>query len=301
MQDMRQAITSGEFHLRQALSEAQFAHYVDVGLALREAFRQPAQRQQFIDRLKPHRRLIIGHVPPGIQPHGLLPQQSPTRTLAQIADAELAQWLIEDGALIYGEFTQAELDAYFEALRPYLPARGRFVDLGSGLGKVVMTAALALPGMQCCGIELLGYRHRLAQERLQAMLAAGDAASAAALRARIALTQQDMFEADLRDADMVYIYSTCFASLMERLSDKLARELAPGALVSTATFPLQHPAFELVRRFELAWTPVYLQRRRRDAQGAAAAAPRLRYEPDSQAWENAVRAQFAAYDAGAHH
>jgi len=115
------------------------------------------------------------------------------------------------------------------------------------------------------------------------------------------LTGADMFEADLRDADMVYIYSTCFASLMERLSDKLARELAPGALVSTATFPLQHPAFELVRRFELAWTPVYLQRRRRDAQGAAAAAPRLRYEPDSQAWENAVRAQFAAYDAGAHH
>lgn len=304
---MRQAITNGELHLRPVLDDAQCARYVETGLALREAFRTPALRDTFIARLKPHRRLVIGAVPAGIQRHGMLPERAPARDLAGIPDADLVQWLADDARLIYGEFTQQELDNYFAALTPYLPQAGaqpgHFIDLGSGLGKVVMTAALALPGMRCTGVELLGYRHEMAQARLAAMLAAGaaeDAAAAASVAARVRLLRQDMFEADVGDATLVFLYSTCFAPLMDRLGDKLARELPPGALVTTTTFRLLHPALELVRQFAppgVAWTTVYLYRRR-DALDTLTPTPAsYLYEPDGAAWEAAVRAAFAAYDA----
>lgn len=301
---MRQAITNGEQHLRPVLAEAQFQRYVEVGLALRAAFHTPAQRDHFIARLKPHRRLVAGTLPAGIQRHGMLPPQPPRCSLAEIPDAELAQWLVDDGRLVYGEFSPQELDQYFAALAPWLPQQGQgaghFIDLGSGLGKVVLTAALALPGMRCSGVELLGYRHEMAQARLAAMLAAGDPQEAAAIAARVQLRQQDMFEADVRDATLVYLYSTCFAPLMARLADKLARELQPGALVTTTTVPLPHADFELLQRFDppsVAWTTVFLYRRR-GSRHAAPCAARALYEPDGAAWEAAVRAAFAAHDAG---
>ena len=303
MQAMRQAITDGGQHVRPPLDEAQFARYVEVGLALREAFRTPALRGTFLARLKPHRRLVCGVVPAGIQRHGMLPARAPSRCLDEVADDELAQWLVDDGRLIYGEFTQQELDNYFAALQPYLPAQGHFIDLGSGLGKVVLSAALALPGMRCMGVELLGFRHEMAQARLAAVLAAGmaeDAAAAGEVAGRVRLLRQDMFEADVSDATLVFIYSTCFAPLMERLAGKLARELPPGALVTTTTVPLRHAAFELLQQFAapgVAWTTVFLYRRR-DGQDALPPVPACAlYEQEGAAWEDAVRAAFAAYDA----
>jgi len=302
MQAMRQAITDGEQHLRPMLEGRQFEHYIDIGLALRQAFRHPALRDDFIARIKPHRRLVIGQVPPGIQRHGMLPDRAPARALADIADPELAQWLVNDGLLIYGEFTQAELDRYFAALVPLLPEQGHFIDLGSGLGKVVMHAALALPGMRCSGVELLGYRHQMAQERLAAMLAAGaavDAGTSAATAARIRFLQQDMFEADVSDASLVFMHSTCFAPLMDKLAEKLARELPPGALATTTTVPLLHPAFELVQKFDastVAWTTMFVYRRRSDSSWLAGSPACCLYEQDEAAWEGGVRMQFAAYD-----
>lgn len=302
MQAMRQAITNGEQHVRPVLDEAQFARYVETGLAVRDAFRTPSLRDTFIARVKPHRRLINGTLPAGIQRHGMLPSRASRCRLADIPDAELEQWLVDDGRLIYGEYTQQELDNYFAALAPLLPPQGHFIDLGSGLGKVVMHAALSLPGMRCTGIELLGYRHAMAQARLETMLAAGameDRAAAEAIAARVSLRQQDMFEADVSDASLVYLYSTCFVPLLERLGEKLARELPQDALVTTTTVPLLHPAFELVRQFaapSIAWTTVYLYRRRGALEHLPPAPAGHVYEPDGFAWEAAVRAAFAAYD-----
>ncbi|WP_426341234.1 histone methylation protein DOT1-like protein [Pseudoduganella sp. S-14] len=303
MLSMRRAITSGAQHVRPVIDDAVLARYVEIGLAVREAFRKKELRETLIARLKPHRRLIAGCVPAGIQQHGMLPERAPSRELAEVSDADLAQWLADDGRLIYGEFTQQELDNYFEAVAPWLPLRGHFIDLGSGLGKVVLSAALALPGMRCTGVELLGYRNDMAQVRLAQMLAAGvaeDPAAAARVAARVRLLHQDMFEADVSDASMVYIYSTCFAPMMDRLAGKLARELPEGALVTTVTFPMPHPAFELVKQFappSVAWTTVFLYRRRSALEAATPAAANFLYEQDSAAWEYAVRAAFAAYDA----
>ena len=85
--------------------------------------------------------------------------------LKEISEEDLRQWIIDDGSLVYGELSSDELEAYFEAVNELGGDRSSFVDLGSGLGKVVMTAAVSTSFDSYTGVELVPYRHRLAQEQ----------------------------------------------------------------------------------------------------------------------------------------
>ncbi|KQW87851.1 histone methylation protein DOT1-like protein [Massilia sp. Root418] len=327
------SVEGGELHvrpLRALLDSGRFARFTEIGLALRRAFRDPSRRGYFIARMKPHLRYVIGLLPASIQRHGMLPPEPAppapgTLELEQVSDAELRQWLVDDGSLIYGEFQRYELENYFDAIRRYVAPGGEMMDLGSGLGKVVMSAALALPFARCTGVELMGYRHGMAVERrarlldrAQGLLAAlspqgvdadaplalpfGHAATLRhllALDARIVLREQNMFEADVSRASLVFIYSTCFAPLMDALAAKLARELPQGCLVSCTTFPLAHPAFRLLHHFpsnSVAWTSVFVYQRMGPADGPAPQPVHL-YAPDPDEWEAGVRAEWERQDA----
>ncbi|KQV79384.1 histone methylation protein DOT1-like protein [Massilia sp. Root351] len=328
------SVEGGELHvrpLRALLDSGRFARFAEIGLALRRAFRDPARRDYFLSRLRPHLRYVIGLLPASIQRHGMLPPEPAVLPpdalqLEQVSDAELRQWLVDDGSLIYGEFQRYELENYFDAIAPYVAPGGEMMDLGSGLGKVVMSAALALPFARCTGVELLPYRHAMAMERRAQLLAraagllaglaqpappspdvplALPSGGAATLRhlleleARIALREQNMFEADVSRASLVFIYSTCFAPLMDALADKLARELPQGCLVSCTTFPLSHPAFRLLHHFpsnSVAWTSVFVYQRIGAADGPPPS-PAYLYAPDPDEWEASARAECAAYDA----
>lgn len=305
---MRASIEDGAVHQRAPLEASPgspWASFVEIGLALRDCLATADGREVLLARLLPHRALIIGPTPPGLN-SGLLPVLTPAqraalghRPLQAISDEALRQWLIDDGRLVYGEFTQSELEAYFAAVAPFVPPGAMLMDLGSGLGKVVLHGVLALPLARAVGVELLPYRHALAQAQRARMLAAGaahDPVQAQALDARITLQQQDMFEADVSGAGLVFIYSTCFAPFMGALGAKLARELPQGALVSTTTFSLQQPAFRLLQHFPagtLAWTSVYLYQRHGALEGEPPAAPAGLYEPEAQAWLAAARAELA--------
>ena len=305
---MQASIEDGAVHQRAPLDAgpaSPWAGFVEIGLALRDCLATADTREALLARLLPHRALIIGPAPPGLS-NGLLPALTPAqrnalghRPLQAIGDEALRQWLIDDGRLVYGEFTQAELQAYFAAVAPFVPPGATLIDLGSGLGKVVLQGALALPLAQAVGVELLPYRHALAEAHRARMLAAGaalDPAQAQSLGARIVLRQQDMFAADVSGAELVFIYSTCFAPFMEALGAKLARELPLGALVSTTTFSLQQPAFRLLQHFPagtLAWTSVYLYQRLGALEGTPPAAPVGLYEPEAQVWLAAARAELA--------
>ena len=332
LETLRRNIEDGEHHVRQHIEAelgSQFGRYVEIGLALREAFEQRALHETFIRRLKPWRRLIIGNLPAGVQRHGLLPRLSPQqradmghRRLDDIPDSELEQWLVDDGRLIYGEFKPQELHNYFTVIAPYVKPGSAMLDLGSGLGKVVLSAALALPFSTCTGVELLPYRHAMAQQRCAALLAAGDAALAAlpapplrdeplalpygaqadarhvlALRQRVRFINGDLFDADVSQAGLVFMYSTCFAPLMDRIGGKLARELPQGCLVSTTTFPLTHPGFREVAQFQsgtVAWTTVFLYQREGELAGLPPAPSSYIYEPPEDRWEKEVRELLAA-------
>ena len=337
------SVEGGELHvrpLRALLDSGRFARFAEIGMALRRAFRDPVRRDYFLSRLKPHLRYVIGLLPASIQRHGMLPPEPAilppdALQLEQVSDADLRQWLVDDGSLIYGEFQRYELENYFDAIAPYIAPGGQMMDLGSGLGKVVMSAALALPFARCTGVELLPYRHAMAMERRAQLLArAAELLAAAAqpqgappqapaallspdaplalptgrtatlrhlleLETRIELREQNMFEADVSRASLVFIYSTCFAPLMDALADKLARELPQGCLVSCTTFPLSHPAFRLLHHFpsnSVAWTSVFVYQRSGAADGPPPP-PAYLYAPDPDQWEASARAECAAYDA----
>ena len=302
---MQASIEDGALHQRPALDPqpgSPWARFVEVGLAVQDCAAAPQEREALLARLLPYRALIVGPLPPGLQ-SGMLPKLSPEqrrayghRALAQISDDELRQWLVDDAGLVYGEFTPQELQNYWQAVGPWVPPDAMMVDLGSGLGKVVLSAALELPLGQVHGVELLPYRHAMAQERRARMLATGaaiDSTQAAALGARIAFHQADFFKVDVRNAGLVFIYSTCIASLMDTLAAKLARELQQGALVTTTTFPLLHPAFRLLQHFPagtLAWTGVFLYQRDGELEGMPAPTASVLYQPEEEAWRSAARA-----------
>lgn len=328
-----QSIQGGEKHVRPPIvlaPDSPFLQFIEVGYALRACLEDRSRRDYLIERLRPHLSAIIGTLPASLLPHGMLPRTAPPpgfRPLEQISDAEVRAWLAEDGSLIYGEFQRYELDNYFEAIAPLIPPGGVMVDLGSGLGKVVMSAALAFPFQRCIGVELMGYRHAMAVERLRALLALAGQGLAALpspltpyaplqlpfggaargshlldLASRIAFIEADMFKVDVRGASLVFMYSTCFGPLMDALGDKLAREMREGALVSTTTYALKHPAFRLLHYFpagSVAWTSVMLYQRVGPLTTLAPATAQAAYEPDPVAWEERVRLDLAALDGAA--
>lgn len=321
-----QSVQGGESHARPTLEltpDSPFLTFLEIGYALRACLEKPTRHDYLLQRLRPHLSVMVGTLPASILPMGMLPKLAPLpgfRALEEIADDEIHHWLIQEGGLIYGEMQRFELENYFDAVQPYLAPGGIMVDLGSGLGKVVMTAALTLPFSRCIGVELMNYRHRLAQERLVRLLMLarqGLQALPAPLKpetplplpsgvvangrhllelgARIAFIENDMFKVDLRGASLVFIYSTCFGPLMDALSDKLARELPEGAVVSTTTYPIKHPAFKLLETHAagtLSWTSVMIYRRVGPPMTVPAAEARTLHQPDLAAWEARVRAEL---------
>lgn len=104
--------------------------------------------------------------------------------------------------------------------------RGDLVyDLGSGDGRIPITAA-KLYGVRAVGIDI--DPERIAEAKANA--------EAAGVADRVTFRQADLFETDLRKADVVTLY--LLQSLNERLRPKLLRELKPGARIVSHAFSM---------------------------------------------------------------
>lgn len=331
VQELRQSLLDrlegGQFHAREKIKQSgtlPYADFLSIGLALKQCFLNPQLHNALIERLRPHADAIIGILPPGIQSQGLLPTPEELTDpnvkplqLQDISDAQLRQWIIDDGSLVYGELTREELHHYFAEVCPHLQADGHFVDLGSGLGKVVMTAGLNYPFASCKGIEIVPYRHRMAFERfvkllqwaqesfnhLQTPTQAEDqlllpwtsklqVKHLLHLPKRVSFQLGDMFTCNVSQASLVFIYSTCFGAFIHQLTHKLANEAPEGCLVSTTTYAMSHPGLVLVKHFPaktMAWTDVYLYRR--VGAGPWPELPQVTsYSPNLDEWEAKARA-----------
>ena len=290
-------IQGGEFHPREKASDSNplpISHFTEIGQILRACAKRPAFTEELLDRLSPHRASIIGVVPPGLQAHGLISDSDKElddvelrERLGQITEARLQQWIIDDGSLVYGELKREELDAFFAEVSQLLEHSNEFIDLGSGLGKVVMTAAVSVAFESYLGVELLPYRHKLAAKRFDDFChcindcpaePAAEAISSysqdtpsqfdlehlAQLPSKVSFQPGDMFSCDVSRASLIFMYSTCFGSLMHKIANKLAHEAPEGCLVSTTTYAINHPGFELVKHFPaktMAWTDVRIYKR----------------------------------------
>ena len=338
-QAMLQSLEGGQFHVRERMAgsaQLPYEDFVQIGLALREYYLNSSRHDELIEVLKPHADVVIGTLPPGIQSHGLLPSpeeaaalQLAPKALTEFSEAQIRQWIVDDGSLVYGELSKEELERYFEALSPLLVPGAKFVDMGSGLGKVVMSAALHFPFEQCKGVEILPYRHRMASERFGNLLKVGQEGFASlmaqskplnpsasialpwgnelkalhllTLPSRISFEKADMFDCDVSQANLVFIYSTCFGAFMGKIAHKLACEMPDASLVSTTTYALKHPAFKLIKHFPaktMAWTDVFVYTKLPSSEGSEKwPAPEeiqaAGHTVDSQAWEIKAREMLA--------
>lgn len=99
-------------------------------------------------------------------------------------------------------------------------------DLGCGDGRVLVIAARDFGVRKAVGFEV---------DKLLAE-AARIHAREYGVEDRVVVVEKDFFEADLREATLVYLY--LFQSINERLKPKLERELRPGARVVALDFPV---------------------------------------------------------------
>jgi hypothetical protein len=119
-----------------------------------------------------------------------------------------------------------------------------FVDMGSGLGKMVLSAAMTRRFKECRGVEILPELHEKATAALGRLRdAVGEEAFAMLPPTR--LECGDMLAADVADADIVYCFATCFSpEIVGALEAKLAAEMKPGARLVLVSKQMETDAFE---------------------------------------------------------
>jgi SAM-dependent methyltransferase len=148
------------------------------------------------------------------------------------------------------------VDAILRMLREAPVGEGDvFVDLGSGLGRVVLLASL-LTGARARGVEIqpeLARRSRAAVERLR---------EAGALRAELEIVTADARDAELDDGTVFYLYTPftgpVLAAVLARLR-AVAERRAPARIVVCALgFDLERAAPWLVPRpTDAFWLTIY--------------------------------------------
>ncbi len=113
--------------------------------------------------------------------------------------------------------------------------RDTVYDLGSGDGRIVITAAKRF-GARGVGIDI--DPELIAQSRRNA--------DSAGVAGRVEFLEQDLFEADLRQATVVTLY--LFEELNVRLRPRLLTELRPGTRIVSHQFRIgSWPPAEIVR------------------------------------------------------
>ena len=160
------------------------------------------------------------------------------------------------GSPIYGELMPTATQHLLTLLD--LRPDDHFVDLGAGLGKVVLMAAMTTPARAVVGVELSTSRLGVAE---QALARARAQALPGVERARF--VEADMMTVDLDEATVVYTCSTAFSdAFMEGLRDRLATLPRLRKLATLQDFD-PHPALELteVHKLDASWkrkTKVYI-------------------------------------------
>tara|TARA_B110000977_G_scaffold103553_1_gene135130 strand:- start:6514 stop:7149 length:636 start_codon:yes stop_codon:yes gene_type:complete len=119
-----------------------------------------------------------------------------------------------------------------------------FVDMGSGLGKMVLSTAMTRRFKECRGVEIIPELHQKASDAVTRLRdAVGD--DAFRLLPPIKLECGDMLAADVFDADIIYCFATCFSpEIMDALEAKLGAEMKPGARLICVSKQMESNQFE---------------------------------------------------------
>lgn len=151
---------------------------------------------------------------------------------------------------LYNEFEKA--DELHNHRRILNKKQKVFYDLGSGLGKPTVLAALFIPHLQFAkGIELSSSRHTGAVSVLQQIKQKCD------LKEKVRLVNGDILSPQFHydNADIVWISSLCFSDeIANKLATKLNNELKEGTHVFTSKALNIKNKFTQMFDVEMTWT-----------------------------------------------
>jgi hypothetical protein len=161
-------------------------------------------------------------------------------------------------SLTYGEISSIHpLKKMFECISVhggFSKSGGKFYDLGSGIGRPVVAAAVLHNFDRCVGIEILSGLHKIAEK--VKMEYGSICPNSPTVLDFICGSILDANVVDWTDGDVVYANSTCFDdSMMSELST-LGSRLRVGAYFITLSTPLKESdGFVVINeeRFEMSW------------------------------------------------
>lgn len=165
----------------------------------------------------------------------------------------------------YGEIMPSATLQLIEALD--LQPHDTFVDLGSGVGKVVLAAALASKVGTAIGVELAPDRHTAATRVLEVAVDLGLVDSDV-----VKLRAEDILRTNLDEATVIYTCSTAFpTAFTHRIARRVADMGRPLTFVSLQELDeLPHFEPERVLRLDMSWSrkhKVHVYAVRRPARG----------------------------------
>ena len=120
----------------------------------------------------------------------------------------------------------------------HLKSSDRFLDLGSGTGRLPLQAAVTTSVGHAIGVELCPIRHQIACDAKRLYQSQLSPSSRAALDARLLLTQENLLTCDLSEASVVFLGATCFPStLVAQVANRLAHSEKLRYFLSTKSLP----------------------------------------------------------------
>lgn len=157
-------------------------------------------------------------------------------------------------SFVYGEVVP---DSFYEIIKDLQPQPGQvFYDLGSGTGKAVFLAHLLFEFSRSIGIELVESLYQSSADLLKRFEQEIKPGIADKLENKtMEFIHGDILEADLRDADIIFMNSTCFQDdLMIALEQKL-EVVRPHAHIISLSKPLKTPSFHQYKHqlYEFSW------------------------------------------------
>lgn len=157
-----------------------------------------------------------------------------------------------DRNLTYGEI---DFDGFLNILCdiPKIDQRKVFYDLGSGVGKAVMAAALLGNFRKAVGIEILSPLHFQTATISRALKEDKYFQNNKNNLPEISFLQKDFLKHDYQEADLVFINSTCFSQeLMYALSESL-QTIPSGGIVLTVSQSLPSMDVFKIKKYAFSW------------------------------------------------
>ncbi|XWN35242.1 MAG: methyltransferase domain-containing protein [Roseivirga sp.] len=167
-----------------------------------------------------------------------------------IASAEADYIREQGGAPTYGEIVYSSMDEVLKRLK--VKSQDVFYDLGCGVGKFVLYTHLATRTKKSVGIELSESRFKGAQKAKERAQVAGLMDS----NRQVSFVHEDIIQADLSDATIIFMCSTCFSeTLMQNLVDNFLT-LKPGLQIVTLKQLPEHARLQHVEgtNFPTSWS-----------------------------------------------